>query len=263
MVSSSPTAPDSSTMSSFAVDPAAADSSLGANGVPTELAGHDGGHGGEHSGNGTSGDVDTDDGARKKKGTKRRKVNHACLYCRRSHMTCDEGRPCQRWYESARSPPLSPSLPHSHPFSPRSAPPFRTRDLTSVGFCIFGHVPAAGAGGVQHQAGDRAPVPRRAAHGDEGEASGGRERGRGRESADRRRAGLTRQVPPFPPLSLRGAALTSSAAGRRGAARTGGQYAGGQMPMNQTWPGGAGMGMAQGAWLYPPETLSNEFSVLS
>ncbi|KAG6811297.1 hypothetical protein H0H92_008092 [Tricholoma furcatifolium] len=36
-----------------------------------------------------------DDG-KKKKVTKRRKVNHACLYCRRSHMTCDEGRPCQR-----------------------------------------------------------------------------------------------------------------------------------------------------------------------
>ncbi|KAI6019142.1 hypothetical protein EDC04DRAFT_2881276 [Pisolithus marmoratus] len=32
----------------------------------------------------------------KKKKSKRRKVNHACLYCRRSHMTCDEGRPCQR-----------------------------------------------------------------------------------------------------------------------------------------------------------------------
>ncbi|KAF7307506.1 hypothetical protein MIND_00545100 [Mycena indigotica] len=31
-----------------------------------------------------------------RKGNKRRKVNHACLYCRRSHMTCDEGRPCQR-----------------------------------------------------------------------------------------------------------------------------------------------------------------------
>ncbi|KAH7090957.1 hypothetical protein BKA62DRAFT_724449 [Auriculariales sp. MPI-PUGE-AT-0066] len=28
--------------------------------------------------------------------SKRKKVNHACLYCRRSHMTCDEGRPCQR-----------------------------------------------------------------------------------------------------------------------------------------------------------------------
>lgn len=38
-----------------------------------------------------------DDSGKKKKGTKRRKVNHACLYCRRSHMTCDEGRPCQRW----------------------------------------------------------------------------------------------------------------------------------------------------------------------
>lgn len=36
-----------------------------------------------------------EDPGRKKK-AKRRKVNHACLYCRRSHMTCDEGRPCQR-----------------------------------------------------------------------------------------------------------------------------------------------------------------------
>ncbi|KAI0205437.1 hypothetical protein F4808DRAFT_232642 [Astrocystis sublimbata] len=27
---------------------------------------------------------------------KRRKVNHACVYCRRSHMTCDLGRPCTR-----------------------------------------------------------------------------------------------------------------------------------------------------------------------
>ncbi|KAI0786968.1 hypothetical protein C8Q75DRAFT_720391 [Abortiporus biennis] len=41
--------------------------------------------------------VDQDDEqTKKKKGAKRRKVNHACLYCRRSHMTCDEGRPCQR-----------------------------------------------------------------------------------------------------------------------------------------------------------------------
>lgn len=38
-----------------------------------------------------------DDAGKKKKTVKRRKVNHACLYCRRSHMTCDEGRPCQRW----------------------------------------------------------------------------------------------------------------------------------------------------------------------
>ncbi|KAA1474588.1 hypothetical protein DENSPDRAFT_841196 [Dentipellis sp. KUC8613] len=39
---------------------------------------------------------DDEHGQGKKKKTKRRKVNHACLYCRRSHMTCDEGRPCQR-----------------------------------------------------------------------------------------------------------------------------------------------------------------------
>ncbi|KAJ4496011.1 hypothetical protein C8J55DRAFT_9251 [Lentinula edodes] len=52
-----------------------------------------------------SGSVSVDDdtgleesgiGSRKKKTVRRRKVNHACLYCRRSHMTCDEGRPCQR-----------------------------------------------------------------------------------------------------------------------------------------------------------------------
>lgn len=36
-----------------------------------------------------------DDAPAKKK---RKKVSHACLYCRRSHMVCDEGRPCQRWY---------------------------------------------------------------------------------------------------------------------------------------------------------------------
>jgi len=48
-----------------------------------------------------SGETNTradDDAGKKKKTAKRRKVNHACLYCRRSHMTCDEGRPCQRWY---------------------------------------------------------------------------------------------------------------------------------------------------------------------
>ncbi|TFL07689.1 hypothetical protein BDV98DRAFT_558309 [Pterulicium gracile] len=36
------------------------------------------------------------DGGKKRKTTKRRKVTSACLYCRRSHMTCDDGRPCQR-----------------------------------------------------------------------------------------------------------------------------------------------------------------------
>ena len=41
-----------------------------------------------------------------------------------------------------------------------------------------------------------------------------------------------------------------------------GQYGSASVPMTTTWPG-MGLGMAQGAWLYPPETLSNEFSVLS
>ncbi|KAI9473954.1 MAG: hypothetical protein EXX96DRAFT_579988 [Benjaminiella poitrasii] len=38
----------------------------------------------------------TQDPKKKRTGPKRRKVTHACVYCRRSHMTCDEGRPCQR-----------------------------------------------------------------------------------------------------------------------------------------------------------------------
>ncbi|KII91932.1 hypothetical protein PLICRDRAFT_123353 [Plicaturopsis crispa FD-325 SS-3] len=40
--------------------------------------------------------AEEDDPTGQKKKSKRRKVNHACLYCRRSHMTCDDGRPCQR-----------------------------------------------------------------------------------------------------------------------------------------------------------------------
>lgn len=45
-----------------------------------------------------AGDEDDTQGGRKKsKNGKRRKVNHACVYCRRSHMTCDDSRPCKRW----------------------------------------------------------------------------------------------------------------------------------------------------------------------
>ena len=39
-------------------------------------------------------DANANDGENGKK--KRRKVNHACVYCRRSHMTCDLERPCAR-----------------------------------------------------------------------------------------------------------------------------------------------------------------------
>ncbi|KAG2340447.1 hypothetical protein BDR05DRAFT_966705 [Suillus weaverae] len=51
---------------------------------------------GHHEPESASHTPEADDAAKKRKTTKRRKVNHACLYCRRSHMTCDEGRPCQR-----------------------------------------------------------------------------------------------------------------------------------------------------------------------
>ncbi|KAL1915560.1 uncharacterized protein VTP21DRAFT_6684 [Calcarisporiella thermophila] len=39
---------------------------------------------------------DSVQGKKKSGAPKRRKVTHACVYCRRSHMTCDDGRPCQR-----------------------------------------------------------------------------------------------------------------------------------------------------------------------
>lgn len=62
-----------------------------------------------------------DEAGKKKKTTKRRKVNHACLYCRRSHMTCDEGRPCQRWSVFKMS-----SLAHL------TFEQYKTRDWTSM-----------------------------------------------------------------------------------------------------------------------------------
>ncbi|CCL99377.1 uncharacterized protein FIBRA_01395 [Fibroporia radiculosa] len=74
----------------FSNDPGHAD-----NTPPPDSASTDSGlqHHLEGSGHG---DHENDGPGKKKKGPKRRKVNHACLYCRRSHMTCDEGRPCQR-----------------------------------------------------------------------------------------------------------------------------------------------------------------------
>ncbi|KAH9834795.1 uncharacterized protein C8Q71DRAFT_766434 [Rhodofomes roseus] len=74
------------TMSSFANDPGHADATT-PDSASTEPHNFDTAASGEHDQDGTG---------KKKKGPKRRKVNHACLYCRRSHMTCDEGRPCQR-----------------------------------------------------------------------------------------------------------------------------------------------------------------------
>ncbi|KAH3670917.1 hypothetical protein OGAPHI_000628 [Ogataea philodendri] len=49
------------------------------------------GSNGSNSANGSNGE----NGASKPQ-RKRKKVGMACVYCRRSHMICDEGRPCQR-----------------------------------------------------------------------------------------------------------------------------------------------------------------------
>ncbi|CAK37575.1 uncharacterized protein An02g04355 [Aspergillus niger] len=37
---------------------------------------------------------------------KRRKVNHACVYCRRSHMTCDSGATLHAMHKTEYWPPL-------------------------------------------------------------------------------------------------------------------------------------------------------------
>ena len=85
-------------MSNYANDPAHADptaSSTTPDTGSTSSTAHDNAAR-QIQGRGASADQEEEQG-RRKKVTKRRKVNHACLYCRRSHMTCDEGRPCQRW----------------------------------------------------------------------------------------------------------------------------------------------------------------------
>lgn len=62
----------------------------------TNASGHaQAGEGGKRRAKKDKGAGEDEDEAKKKK-AKRRKVDHACIYCRRSHMTCDAGRPCQR-----------------------------------------------------------------------------------------------------------------------------------------------------------------------
>ncbi|KIJ64975.1 hypothetical protein HYDPIDRAFT_89380 [Hydnomerulius pinastri MD-312] len=129
---------------------------------------------------------DDDGTGKKKKTTKRRKVNHACLYCRRSHMTCDEGRPCQR--------------------------------------CIKRE--------IGHLCHDEQRPPKNGGKQDMGMMSSGAEA----------------SSPLFP----------SSASFERFAET---MYGSSTMPQpaSSAWP----MSVPQGAFLYQPETLGNEFSVLT
>ncbi|OCH90162.1 hypothetical protein OBBRIDRAFT_622675 [Obba rivulosa] len=126
------------------------------------------------------------DPAAKKKSAKRRKVNHACLYCRRSHMTCDEGRPCQRCIKR--------EIGHLCHDERRTA----TKEKT----------PAASSSSTPPVANPNPPQP------------------------------------VLPPASS--------------------QFSPSSLPpgMNPAWPS-MSMSMAQGAFPYQPETLVNEFSVLS
>ncbi|KAK7207434.1 zinc cluster transcriptional activator [Myxozyma melibiosi] len=56
--------------------------------------------GSQSSGSGADSPEETSEnhrsGGGSSRGSKRRKVDHACVYCRRSHMTCDSQRPCSR-----------------------------------------------------------------------------------------------------------------------------------------------------------------------
>ncbi|PWN23486.1 hypothetical protein BCV69DRAFT_295822 [Microstroma glucosiphilum] len=63
----------------------------------TKSASHDDAAAEDVSDAGSSGEQDDKSGKpKKKKEPKKRKVGQACVYCRRSHMTCDSQRPCTR-----------------------------------------------------------------------------------------------------------------------------------------------------------------------
>ncbi|KAF5380140.1 hypothetical protein D9615_006300 [Tricholomella constricta] len=76
-----------------------------------------------------------DEGSRKKV-TKRRKVSRACLYCRRSHMTCDEGRPCQRCIKREIGhlcrDEQRPKPPNKEPTTPGGVDPSLSQNLAPV-----------------------------------------------------------------------------------------------------------------------------------
>ncbi|KAH9947760.1 hypothetical protein B0H21DRAFT_737083 [Amylocystis lapponica] len=164
-------------MSTFTTDPAHADAT-----TPPDSASTDSAH--QHNADTPApADRDQDAHGKKKKGPKRRKVNHACLYCRRSHMTCDEGRPCQR--------------------------------------CI------------KREIGHLCHDERRSSAKEKSSAPG------------------SSNTIPNPPVDV-ARALPASQFGQSTLTQA----------MNPAWPG-VGMSMAQGAFLYPSETLGNEFSVLS
>ena len=84
-------------------------------------------------------------GQPRKKHPARRKVNMACIYCRRSHMTCDENRPCRRCVKRdighlCRDEAASPAATASaRNFVARSQP--RYRNITAIQPQVTLHMP--------------------------------------------------------------------------------------------------------------------------
>lgn len=97
---------------------------------------------------------------------KRRKVNHACVYCRRSHMTCDLERPCARCIkrdighlchdeprESSKRAKSEPELAAADSkqldnASSQTPDQFTTYEQDTGGVSIGSHKPGAGAMGA-------------------------------------------------------------------------------------------------------------------
>ncbi|KAF8547007.1 hypothetical protein OG21DRAFT_1490605 [Imleria badia] len=82
---------------------------------------------------------------KKKKFTKRRKVNHACLYGRRSHTTCDEGKHCRRCIKReighlCHDEQRPPKNKQDMSASPNSAESSHTTPCASVVSCCRQHV---------------------------------------------------------------------------------------------------------------------------
>ncbi|CAO1615394.1 unnamed protein product [Parajaminaea phylloscopi] len=107
-----------------------------------------------------AGSTDADDAAAKKKkdGPKKRKVGQACVYCRRSHMTCDSERPCKRCIKRDIGHLCHDETPgkghgHAHHAMPKNKPP--PAPTSAVSHSASPPAPSASAS----HAGQAPPVP--------------------------------------------------------------------------------------------------------
>ncbi|KAI7869007.1 hypothetical protein BDF14DRAFT_1723387 [Spinellus fusiger] len=92
------------------------------------------------------------DAKKKRTGPKRRKVTHACVYCRRSHMTCDDGsRPCQRCIKRSIGHMCHDEPKHAN--TPQTGQTVKNRTATSAAttpISVTGAVPTNGVNNVNY-----------------------------------------------------------------------------------------------------------------